>query len=196
VEAIPVKATYLKPLVLALSAFAVAATFRCDPVANGLADVFVAHPEMRKPWPEIVRLRMFAKELLAREVAEGRRTLLETAALFRELGELPPKSVDLARPDGIDMSLPIAGRTAAERLCQHVLAHVRIALEGQPEALAKAEARLVAEFQQEFRNRGEIRLPDPSTLPSVQNLLAQTRAGLAPKQRRDLLATKANPAGQ
>src|SRR5262249_30190005 len=41
--------------------------------------------------PETAVLRVNAKKLIAREVVAGRRSLLEAAALFRELNRLPPE---------------------------------------------------------------------------------------------------------
>jgi hypothetical protein len=129
-------------------------------------------------------LRLLAKGRLTREVAAGRRPLLEAAALFRALDRRPPAPAD---PAG--MPAGSAGVLTAEaRWCRQVLTWVA-ALPG-PAAPAEAVvARLEAEFAA-LRRRGPIRLPDPSRLESADSLLdharAEVAAGLAPRpgQRR------------
>jgi hypothetical protein len=130
--------------------------------------------EAARPFPEAVRLRAIAKWLVARDAAAGRRTLVEAAALFRELNRLPPAAATSEWFE--DPPPPVPLDTEEERLCAHVLAHVHIALRGDPAAQAAAVARLAAEFREEVRRRGAIRLPDPSALTPVSEVLERARA--------------------
>jgi hypothetical protein len=75
--------------------------------------------------------------------------------------------------------LPFPVRTDAERLCAQVILGVRAALRDDPAALAAGEARLVAQFHDALRAHGAIRLPDPSTLDSAEDLIRQARAWVA-----------------
>src|SRR5688500_15756557 len=50
-------------------------------------------------YPETAVLRTQAKKLIAREVAAGRRSLVEAAALFGALNRLPPVTPELSRLD-------------------------------------------------------------------------------------------------
>src|SRR5262245_11780999 len=132
------------------------------------------------PYPEILATRPMAKRLVALDVAAGRCSLLQAAAQFAALNRLPPEQVT---PTDFVPLLPIPVRTAAERLCGEVLFYVRLALIHDPEALAAAERELEAEFQEQLRTRGVIRLPDPSSLEPVENLLARARQRLAAVRR-------------
>jgi hypothetical protein len=123
-----------------------------------------------------IRLRSAAKFQLAREVAAGRRTLEEAAALFCELDRLPP-AAGPAVADLFNVDVPVAARTAAERACRQVINFVSVAVPG--EAGAAAEARLVAHYRAEVARRGTVRLPDPAALTPVRELLDQARAALA-----------------
>jgi hypothetical protein len=138
-------------------------------------------PELAAPAPETVPLRLVVKGQLAREVADGRRTLWVAAALFRELNKLPPEP---AQPTRIDPFLSIPADTEAGWLCREVAEHVRVALHQEPERAAAAVARLEAEFFAERRAHGAIRLPDPASLEPVEALLAQARAWVAAQERR------------
>jgi hypothetical protein len=177
--------THLNSIVLALATVAAVVTFRGGPGPDTPADAIATDAALIAPWPEVVRLRALAKDRLAREVAAGRLPLLEAAALFRELDRVPP-SVEPARLDGADASVLIPGRSDAERWCQRVLAHVQAALGDRPAERAEAEDRVVAEFFRVLRADGAVRLPDPFGLPTAEELLTQTRAGLSDKARRDL----------
>jgi hypothetical protein len=156
---------------------------RRTPGPDGPAEPPVSEA-LTAPPPETALLRLAAKLQLAREVADGRRTLWEAAALFRELDRLPPPPIELSRLDGVDQSLPIAGRTEAERYCRHVVAQVRAALRDDLGRVAAAAARLEAEFVAELRAHGAIRLPDPASLEPVEELLQQARAWIAEHEQR------------
>jgi hypothetical protein len=136
--------------------------------------------------PEVVALRVLAKGLLARDAAAGRRSLFEAAALFRALDRRPPEP---AQPTGFDPTLRIPADTEEGRLCRQVLAAVRAELAAEPDRAAAAVARLKAEFAQELRARGAVRLPDPSSLESVEGLLRRARATLSEQQRRAILGS-------
>jgi hypothetical protein len=140
-------------------------------------------------WPEIVPLRLIVKGQLARDAADGRRRLVEVAALFRELNRLPPEVPEMP-PEWYDSSVPIPVHTADDALCWQAVAQVRAALRDDPGRAAAAVARLEAEFREELRRQGAIRLPDPSTLEPVEELLKQARAWIAEQERR---AARAGP---
>jgi hypothetical protein len=139
-----------------------------------------ADPEAAAPVPDIVPLRLRAKDALSREVAAGRRSLVEAAALFRELNRLPPEPT---KPSRVDPFLTIPADTEEGWLCRQVVEHVRVALHREPERAAAAVARLEAEFFAELQAHGTIRLPDPAALEPVHDLLERARARLAEKQR-------------
>jgi hypothetical protein len=141
--------------------------------------------------PEAMALRIRAKHLIAREVAAGRRGLVEAAALFGALNRLPPKSVELPNLDAIDASLRLPKRTDAERLCWLVIAHVKAVLnEEPPDRVAAVVARLEAEFWEELRRHGVLRLPDPSTLPSAQELLERAQKAMTETERKAPLSLR------
>jgi hypothetical protein len=121
--------------------------------------------------PEAVRLRLLAKDLLVKELASGRLTLFEAAALFRELDALPPRTVYSTCPDP-DPPIRVAGPTEEERYCLRVITFawhaLRTAQPGRAEILTK---RLVAEFEAERCLSGAIRLPDPGSLEPVHGPL-------------------------
>ena len=133
--------------------------------------------------PETAALRVIAKEQIARAAAAGRRSLVESAALFGALNRLPP-AVAEPPPGWYDSSLPIPADTEADRLCRQVVAWVRVALHDEPDRAAAAVARLEAEYFEELCERGAVRLPDPSSLTPVQELLEQARTGTTEPPRR------------
>src|SRR5262245_31059139 len=47
-------------------------------------------------WPDVVQRRLLAKDLIAREAAAGKWSLVEAAALFGELNRLPPEGAERA----------------------------------------------------------------------------------------------------
>lgn len=81
--------------------------------------------------------RVVEKQRLAHEVCEGRMTLLEAAARFRDLNTMPPAF----RAEYLTTAF--AGGSEAERLCRHVLAFVRAEL---PLAASQAEE-MTARFE-------------------------------------------------
>jgi hypothetical protein len=125
---------------------------------------------------EAVVLRVLAKGLLALDVAAGRRSLFEAAALVRELDRRPPAPARPG-PGWLDPTLRIAADTEAGRLCRQVVAAVRAELGAEPDRAAAAAARLEAEFLRELRQRGAVRLPDPPP-GAVEELLRRARAHL------------------
>src|SRR5262249_42174568 len=93
-------------------------------------------------WTETSQLRMFAKNRIARDLIDGRWSLFEAAALFRELDRLHPKIETLACIDGCDPNHSFPERTDAERLCRNVFFYVRSVLEDHPSDLEQVRARL------------------------------------------------------
>jgi hypothetical protein len=162
---------------LTLSLGAVVAVVVCPPTCVPNKPISPAEtPELSRPASEVVILRAIAKNQVAREVAAGRNSLPEAAGLFRALDRLAPESAPASEWFGDDLPPNIPGRTDEERLCRQVVAYVRVALrDGPADVAAAVVARLEAEFREELRQRGTIRLPDPSELPPVQQLLEQAR---------------------
>jgi hypothetical protein len=147
----------------------------------------VAPPDL--PWAEAAGQSSpadvvgFAKKLVARDVAVGRRSLLEAAALFRDLPRLPsgltPPSVD-----GRDWGQDLPAETEEERLCIRVIGLVRGVLWEQPDVarLAAAQARLESEFWAAICEQGVICLPDVPPA-AIEALLEQAREALRTSPR-------------
>jgi hypothetical protein len=137
-----------------------------------------------EPLPEIVASRLIAKGQIAEDVAAGRRSLVEAAALFGALNRLPPLAPDPALREWYPPPLRVPIRTDEERLCQQVADWVtRRFWEKGPAREAEVVVRLEAEFREERRAHGAIRLPDPSALTPVQELLDAARARRAAQGR-------------
>jgi hypothetical protein len=116
-------------------------------------------------------VRLAAKGLIARDVAEGRRTLLEGAALFRALDRLPPAPVE-PDPRPSDPFIPIPTRTADEWACWQV---ARWAVSVPTDRRARGVARrLAAQFTAEVRRAGDVRLAEPRA-EEVEAVLARAR---------------------
>jgi hypothetical protein len=132
------------------------------------------------PFPESMTLRYLAKQRLAREAAVGQRSLVEAAALFRELNRLPP------RLDSSAMCLP--GQSEEEQLCIQVIAYVAKPENDWPPATVEAAvARLEAELRTEKQRAGGVVLPSPAGLPTADELVERARTRLTEAQRRALL---------
>jgi hypothetical protein len=168
----------VSPIQCAVLALAGAVALTCAlrppaPEDGPLPDSVTVGEEWYGPW----EVRILAKQLVAQEAAAGARSLVEAAALFRELDRLPPACSNHFLPPRIDRV-----RTEEERLCRQVVFWVGDRLA--PEAPAGAVARLDAELRTELQRPNGPRLPDPATLESVESLLARTRASLTDAQRR------------
>jgi hypothetical protein len=145
--------------------------------------------------PKTAFLRFIAKKLIAREVAEGQRSLLEAAALFGALNRLPPETPELSPQDnstyGWVLNDPV--RTEDERLCRQVVQWVdAFRLSDPPEYAAAAVARLLAEYR-ELHQHGAVRLPDPPTLPSAQELLERARKAMTEAERKAIVSPSERP---
>jgi hypothetical protein len=129
--------------------------------------------------PDVVFLRGFAKDRLARAVIAGRRSPREAAALFRALDQLRPRPEELLPPPTENLDQP----AAEERYGRQVLARVRGELSEEPRDHARA---VLARVEAELWEGGAIRLPDPATLESAEELLAQVRDTLTEAERNAL----------
>jgi hypothetical protein len=129
-----------------------------------------------------IQLRIRAKELLVEDLAAGKRSLLQTAALFRELDRIPPA---VSRPDPvIDPPIRFENPTEDEWQCLWVLAYTRTLLQvTHPDREASVTDRLVKEFEAERRDVGTVRLPDPQSLEPVPTVLARAREGFEADRR-------------
>ena len=172
-------------LALALAGSLFCAYYRPAPGPDGPAGLPEAGPpplwtELSPGVPEVVILRLVAKAQLARAVADGRRPLREAAALVRALDRLPPQPARLPR-FACPHTIPEDNEDGW--LCWQVVQCVRAALFQEPEQAAAVVAGLEADLAEELRSRGFIRLPDPSTLEPVSELLERARGALAEVQR-------------
>jgi hypothetical protein len=127
------------------------------------------------PGFDVYVLRIRAKDRIVRDLALGRYSLLEAAALFRELDRVPPEATYPARPHPAP-ALQLVSPTEDERYCAAVITYARNALLGsEPERAQALTERLVAEFWAERCGRGEVRLPEVTTREPVRELLERAR---------------------
>jgi hypothetical protein len=125
--------------------------------------------ELSGPVPETLRLRILVKNMLVEELASGRLTLFDAAALFRELDGMHPRAV---YPTDPDPPIPLVCTTEDERYCIRVITFARNTLRSaQPGRAEVVTERLAAEFEAERRLSGAIRLPDPRSLDPIHGLL-------------------------
>ena len=142
-----------------------------EPVALAVESIDDESPEGRI-------LGMMAKSEVASDVAAGRRSLAEAAALFGEVGRLELSATDLARVSPYD-SLP----THEERLCRQVIAWVDYQMFRAGLQPAEVVARLEAELRL-LKERGPIRLPATATRVQIEDLLQHARARFAEEKQR------------
>lgn len=140
--------------------------------------------QVAQPWSESMQLSPFARAMLIQDVIDGRRTLLQAATLFRELHLRNGQRWD--RPWVVLAGFRLPRGTPGERLCQQIEAWVRGALENDPERCEAVLSRLEKELRDAPREHGEICLPDPAGLQSVEQLLADARESLTELQRRNI----------
>jgi hypothetical protein len=120
-----------------------------------------------------------AKKLVARDVAVGRRSLLEAAALFRDLPRRPAELTPPPSLEGRDWGRDLPAETEEERLCLRVIGVVRVVLAEQPDVarLKATVARLEGEFWTAICEHGAIRLPDVPP-EAVETLLERAKEAL------------------
>lgn len=145
-----------------------------EPAAPALVE-----PTLAQPWSEAMQLRPIVRDCLTREVIDGRRSLLAAATLFGQLNQLNGQPLDRSMLDSPIGRLLLPGRTPSERLCQQVESWVRVALRDDARRRNAVLARLEAEFRRAPRQDGDIRLPDPGTLESVEKLFANARGRIS-----------------
>jgi hypothetical protein len=127
--------------------------------------------ERASPEAEVLMLRIRAKHRIVEDLVHGRRSLVEAAALFRELDRLPPQAKYFADlyPDP---PLRLASLTEEEQYCIAVITYARNSLRViRPDQAEAVTGRLVAEFWAERCERGEVRLPEATALAPVHELL-------------------------
>jgi hypothetical protein len=135
--------------------------------------------ENRQASSDMQQRRWVAKELIAQEVADGRRSLFEAAALYEALNRLPPATSQLIREDGGDLPLHAFARTNEELLCRQVSRWVQRRLRDTPEQARKVLARLAAEFADAQARPGGLRLPDSTRVEPIKELLGRVRSAAA-----------------
>jgi hypothetical protein len=119
---------------------------------------------------EFIALRATAKLDLARDVAAGRRTLVEAATLVAALNRRPPAPTPAALSDDL---LP-----PDELACREVIDWVTVALGENPGRQAATVSRLEAEWTQTRNLPGGVQLCDPDPA-EVDGLLTAARSRLA-----------------
>jgi hypothetical protein len=138
------------------------------------------------PLPESMTLRFLAKQHIARDVVAGRMSLIEAATLFRVLNL--PADLDALNREGAHcwvLTEPV--HTEDERHCRQVVQWVSaLGLTDSSEHVAAAVARLTAEYQEEARRHGQVRLPDRAGRPTAEGLLNQARATMTESERERL----------
>jgi hypothetical protein len=128
--------------------------------------------------PEVLALRIGAKNHIVDEVIAGRLSLVQAAALFVALNQLPPPSVKPPLSNLCPLHLRFPAHTDEERLRQQVLQWVRWELAEEQDRMEATLVRLEAEFKEELGTEQTICLPDSLTLVPVQKLLEQAREEL------------------
>jgi hypothetical protein len=131
--------------------------------------------------PEILALRIGAKHQIVGDVIADRLKLVQAAALFGALNQLPPESVKPTLSDLCPSRLRFPAHTDEERLCQQVVYWVSFELADEQDRREATVARLEAEFKEALGKEETVRLPDPLTLVPVQKLLEQARAEMTDK---------------
>jgi hypothetical protein len=147
--------------------------------ALGLVD-----PALAAPWPEAIWLSPIVRDRLARDVIDGRRSLIAAASLFGELNRLQGRPTVPPWEDPVFAALRLSGNSPNARLCQQVEIWVRVALRDDPTRREAVLARLDREFRAAPREHGDIRLPDAARLEPVEQLLAEVRDTLPERERR------------
>jgi hypothetical protein len=132
-----------------------------------------AGEDSEAPEIEVMVLRIRAKDRIVRDLARGRYSLFEAAALFRELDRVPPEvtypAVSYPPPP-----LELVSPTEDERYCVTVIAYARNSLEGsEPDRARALTERLVAAFWAERFGRGDVRLPEATALEPLRELLGR-----------------------
>jgi hypothetical protein len=126
---------------------------------------------------EVHALRIRAKDRIVQDLASGRSSLLEAAALFRELDRVPP---EVAYPAVLYPAPPLQleSPTAEERYCILVINYVRNTLRGsEPERARALAEQLVEEFWAAKGRPEGVRLPDVTGREPVRELLERARSG-------------------
>ena len=167
-------------LAVAVTVAAVFAPYSSEPVHPDNAS---AIETVTGPIPETMALRGWAKLQIAREVSAGRRTLLDAAALYGELNQLPPV-VNLSLHDGDNATLRGPVRTNEEMLCRQVMTWVeQLLIREAPDRVGRVVDRLEAEFRAALREQGAIRLPGRPSTSAVREVLEQARARMTGAHR-------------
>jgi hypothetical protein len=126
--------------------------------------------------------RIRAKDRIVRDLAAGRYSLLEAAAMFRELDHVPPEVKYPEKYPEVPFDpqpLQLVSPTEEERYCVAVIVYARNWLRGSaPEPARDLTERLVREFWAEQSERGEVRLPDaPWRAPSGRGAVFRMAQG-------------------
>jgi hypothetical protein len=159
-----------------------------DVLVHPASDPFSTDDISAQPveFAETVAFRPVAKQMIAREAADGRRSLFESAAMFRQLNRLLP-TVDVSLLGPPDPRIHVPRQSDDEVLCWQVISYVLVALGGgSSNEVDAAVARLEAEFWKAHRAGNVIHLPDPTALTSARELIEQARASLTAAERQAL----------
>ena len=167
----------VQALVLALCLLAALTVVR--PTADPTESPVAGSEELS---PSTMSARLFAKMLVAADAAAGRLSLVEAAALFRELHRLPPGPLPIQSVlENRCWSKHLPDRTEDEQLCLWVIGYIfGQPDDGLPSGSAAAVQRLEAEFAEEL-SRGNIRLPAVPPA-AIEELIDRARRELARTQ--------------
>ena len=143
---------------LAASCLALAVWGRGDVSSLPVPDLPAPDGEAAKDLCRDILRRALEKDRLAGEVIEGRLSLVDAAARYRDLDEQPPPF------SWSNFRSAYPGDSDDERHCRAVIVFVRAELASRPGADPAVVGRLEAELH-DLLNRGEIRLPRPETPP-------------------------------
>lgn len=127
--------------------------------------------------PRAPVLRLVARQQIAQQVIDGRYNLLEAASMYHALNQVAPA----VKPFPVDQStFPVQIPVDSDEgiLCVHVISCVHSILQHDSARAANVLFALERQFHEALYLHGSIRLPEPSTLPRVAELLATAEKGL------------------
>jgi hypothetical protein len=152
-------------LLAAACALAACVRFAVPSIATDMGLDVWAVPELRRQleqhrarWDVLhqkeqgAKRRIALKSVLAGQLIEGRTTLAETAARFRDIDATHPSSLEIVRET-------YPGRGDGECYCRNVIDHIRSRLHDDPSLADEVTARLEAELSDRLARPGDIELP-------------------------------------
>jgi hypothetical protein len=152
-----IRFTLTKVLIVVLSLLAVMTAVRCEMRYVGTDKGPPLLDYQPSPVNPSIFQRTESKRRIALDVIANRCSLIEAAALFRELNRMPP--VAIVNEVWLPIPMTATVRTDDERLCGQVINWVDRLLHGTAESDAVL-TRLEREYRSEQAKPGGIRLPE------------------------------------